>query len=157
MEPRIFKPAKHRAVLHNGRDRKPPSKFEDWWAKVYVHIVIHPAWRHLSASAKDVMLICYAKAGNAASKGIKDSEGRPKFTFAFSEAEKVLKMPSPTFSRTLSELQEKGFIGVSCYGGILLGKGRPAEYHLTDRWKEWEPPPRDTTNITKARGCRKKE
>lgn len=151
MAPQKYKEPKHKAVL------KSPTRFEDWWAKVYVVDVIHPAWQHLTASAKDVMLICTAKASNAASKGQKDDSGRPKFEFTFSEAKRLLQMPSPTFNRALSELLEKGFLGISRHGGILFGKGFPAQYHVTDKWKEWQPPPKNTNNIHKARAARKSQ
>jgi hypothetical protein len=144
-------------VLASGRSSKAPPRFEDWWAKIYVTDISHPAWRHLTASAKDVMLICTAKAGNAASKGLKDDAGRPKFEFTFSEGKRLLHMPSPTFNRALTELLEKGFLGISRHGGICVGKGIPAQYHVTDKWKEWQPPAKDTTNIHKARAARKKQ
>ena len=156
MEARNFKPAKHKATLPNGRDRKPPARFEDWWAKVYVADIIHPAWRSLTASAKDVMLFAIAKSGNAASKGIKNAIGCPMFEFTHSEAKRLLGMPSPTFDRAKRELMEKGFIGVTDPGGRLDGKGRPAKYHLTDKWKEWQATPRDNTNMYKARAARKR-
>lgn len=150
-----MKTAKHKATLANGRDRKPPTKFDDWWAKVYVSNVAHPAWRHLTASAKDVMIVITAKSSNAASKRVKDAAGRPKFKFTYSEAKQLLKMPTPTFSRAMNELKDKGFIKVSDPGGMLYGKGRPAEFLLSDKWKEWVPPPRNTNNIDKARAARK--
>ncbi len=155
MGPAHYKSAKHKAVLPNGRDRKAPLRFEDCWAKITVSMVIHPAWRHLSASAKDVLIICIIKAGNSAYHGNKDLSGRPVFSFVYSEAKQLLHMPDPTFKRVLRELEDKGHIAINKPGGILHGKGIPALYHLTDKWKEWVPPPVDLTNIGKARTARK--
>jgi len=155
MGPPNFKPAKCKAILPNGRDCTPPPRFEDWWAKIQVSDVAHPAWRHLSASAKDVIIVSIAKSSYAGSKGIKDAAGHPKFQFTFVEAKQLLKMTAPTFNRVMDELKNKGFIGVSDPGGILSGKGRPAKFYLSDKWKEWMPPPCDTKNIDKARAARK--
>lgn len=155
MSRRKFPEAKHKAVLANGRDSKKPPCFEDSWTKVHIRLLIHPAWRSLTASAKDVMIFFNVKSGNAARKGVKDHEGRPKIVFCYSEAKRMLKISDPTFRRVLVELENKGFIGVTAYGGISGGKGRAAEYHLSDRWEDWTPPPKDTKNIMKARDSRK--
>jgi hypothetical protein len=155
VKPHDLKPAKHKATLPNGRSRKAPPKFEEWWAKVYISLVAHPAWKYLSPSAKDVLIVSIAKANNAASKGIKNADGNPRFQFTYAEANKLLRMTSPTFNDAMDKLKQKGFIGVSDPGGILSGKGRPAQYYLSDRWKEWIPPKRDTKNIEKARAARK--
>ena len=149
------KQAKCKAVLPNGRARKTPTKFEDLWAKVHVHLVIHPAWRHLSSSAKDVLIVSIVKASYSASKGIKNNAGHPKFQFTYAEAENLLRMPSPTFNHAMDELKERGFIGVSDPGGTMNGKGRPAKYFLSDKWKEWKAPVKSTKNIDKARAARK--
>lgn len=151
----MLTPAKHKAVLANGRDRKPPITFEETWTKVQVSFVISPQWRNLTASAKDVLLICLVKNGNAARKSLKDKTGKPTFSFTYIEAKKLLNMPTPTFKRALSELQTAGFIGISSYGGILDGKGRAAKYHLSSDWKTWQPPIRDLSNMKKARASRK--
>jgi hypothetical protein len=65
-------------------------------------------------------------------------------------------MPSPTFNRSMNELKDKGFIEVSDPGGIFNGKGRPAQFYLSDIWKKWIPTPHNSINIDKARAARKK-
>jgi hypothetical protein len=150
-------PAKHKTMLKNGRSSKPPAKFEDWWAKVPISHVVHPAWRSLAPAAKDVMIVCIGKAGSAASKGIKDVKGRPKFNFVYKEAIRLLSISVPTFNHALDVLKERGFIGVSDPGGTLNGKGRPAQYFLKDSWKDWQPPPKKISNIEKFQKARRDE
>lgn len=141
-------------VLRNGRNRG--LRFDEMWAQVYVRLVKHPAWRSLSASAKDVYLIMVVKNSYAGKLGEKDSAGRPKFSFSYREAQVLLGMPSPTFCRALQELQAKGFICISEYGGILCGRGRAAKYIFTKAWEQWQPPKRNKVDMERVRAARAK-
>lgn len=149
--------AKQKVVLPNGRNRKHPTQFEDLWAKMVVHHIIHPAWRNLTTSAKDVYMLIMIKNSHAGWIGRKDGSGKPKVVFSYSEAKKLLNMPSPTFSRALKELQAKGFVGMTECGGIVAGRGKAAQYHLSGEWMNWQPPKRDNSNLTKARAALKKK
>ena len=80
----------------------------------------------------------------------------PIFEFTATEAEKTFKITRPTFNNSIKSLIEIGFVEVARHGGTLDGKGIPALYRLSDKWKEWKPPPRDNTNIMKARAARGK-
>jgi hypothetical protein len=151
----MYEQPKHKAVLKNGRDSKRPLSFEECWTKVPVQLVAHSAWRHLTASAKDVLLVFRIKSGIAAAKGIMNSSGLPEVDFTYAEAAKVLQMTSPTFTRVVRELQAKGFIALSQPGGILNGKGRPARYTLSNDWQDWQPTPASNANIYKARASRR--
>jgi hypothetical protein len=58
--------------------------------------------------------------------------------------------------RALVELQTKGFIDITQYGGILHGKGMAAIYHLSSKWESWQPPERKANDMKQARAARKK-
>ena len=142
-------------VLRNGRNGR--LRFEEMWAKVPVSLVIRPAWRGLSASAKDVYLIMIVKNGYAVKTGSKDPAGRPKFSFSYQEAQDLLGMPSPTFHRALQELQSKGFLCIAEYGGVLCGRGRAAKYIFSKAWEQWRPPKCNKIDMSKARAARAKK
>lgn len=148
--------AKHKAMLPNGRSAKGAPKFENWHCRFFPKDLSYPAWRSLSACAKDVALIMRAKNDHAGATGKKDAAGRPVFSFTATEAERVFHVPRPTFCKAVKALVEIGFVEIARHGGVLSGNGIPALYRLSDRWKEWKPPARDNTNITKARAARKK-
>ena len=150
------KSAKHSTMLPNGRSTKGVPKAENWFSKIYIsdHILV-PAWRHLSKSATDIAIICIAKQGRAAAYREKFG-GRPVFQFTVSEGTKLLSISRTTFCRAIQELIDKGFIELVCPGGILNGRGRAADYTLGKAWRTWQPPPRNISNITKARAARKK-
>jgi hypothetical protein len=148
---------KHKDMLPNGRSAKALPNFENWHCRIFPKDFTYPAWRALSSpTAKDVGQICRAKSDHAAHCGKKGEDGRPVFEFPATEAEKTFFIPRPTFSKAIKILIEIGFIEVARYGGTLDGKGIPALYRLSDRWKEWTPPPRDNSNIMKARAARGK-
>jgi hypothetical protein len=148
--------AKHESTLPNGRSAKAVPKAENWFAIIPIFdLLAIPAWRSLSKTATDMAIIIKAKHSKAAAFGEK-KDGRPCFKFTASEAERVLGISRPTCTRAFNELKEKGFIDVIDPGGILFGKGRPAIYSWSGRWREWITPPRDNTNILKARSMRKK-
>jgi len=151
-----MKTAKHKASLPNGRSSKGVPKFENWHGQIFPKDFTYPAWRHLSKTATDIANICSAKNGHAGAAGKKDDAGRPIFEFTATEAEKAFCISRPTFSKAIHSLIEIGFIEVARHGGTLDGKGIPAVYRLSNKWKEWTPPPRDNTNIMKARAARGK-
>lgn len=147
--------AKHKSTLPNGRSGKEVPKAENWFAKIHIYdLVAIPAWRSLTKTATDMAIIIKAKHSKAAAYNEK-RDGKPIFNFTVSEAERVLGISRPTCTRALDELKEKGFIEVIDPGGILNGKGRPAIFTWSSRWRSWEAPPRDNTNIIKARSMRK--
>jgi hypothetical protein len=150
-----YKPAKHATMLPNGRSAKGAPKAENWFSKIYIneHVLI-PAWRHLTKNATDILIICIAKQGRAA-KYKEKFGGRPVFQFTVSEGTKLLSISRTTFCRAIQELQAVGFIELVSPGGILNGRGRAADYTQGKAWRTWQPPPPDTSNITKARAARK--
>lgn len=148
---------KHKDTLPNGRNKKAMPTFENWHCRIFPKDFTYPAWRALKApAAKDVAQLCRAKSDHSAFCGKKDETGRPIFEFTATEAERVFKIPRPTFNSAIKSLTEICFIEVVRHGGTMDGKGIPALYRLSDKWKEWTPPPRDNTNILKARAARKK-
>jgi hypothetical protein len=116
----------------------------------------YPAWRYLSKTASDIANICRAKSDYAGARKRKGENGKPIFEFTATEAERTFLIPRPTFSNAIKSLIQIGFIEVARHGGTLDGKGISALYRLSEKWKEWTPPPRDNTNILKARAARGK-
>jgi len=145
---------KGKDLLPNGRNAKELPKFENWHCRIFPKDMTYPSWRHLSKTATDVANVCRAKSDLAAACGKKGANGRPVFEFTATEAQKVFSIPRPTFSCAIKSLIGIGFIEVVRYGGTLDGKGIAALYRLSGKWKEWTPPPRDNTNILKARAAR---
>lgn len=151
-----YKMAKCKQVLPNGRDAKGVSKFENWFSKIYINEhVTSPAWRGLTKTATDILIICIAKQGRAAAYSQKFG-GRPVFNFTVSEGGKILSVSRTTFCRAVKELVSVGFLEIVCPGGILDGRGRASDYTIGKTWQTWQPPPHDTRNIMKARAKRKK-
>ncbi|MDK9719114.1 MAG: hypothetical protein OEL57_14610 [Trichlorobacter sp.] len=152
-----YKPAKHATMLPNGRSATGATKAENWFSKIkiYDHVLI-PAWRHLTKNATDILIICIAKQGRAAAYQEKFG-GRPVFQFTVSEGTKLLSISRTTFCRAIKELHDVGFIELVCPGGILNGRGCAADYSISKAWRTWQPPPPDTSNITKARAARKRK
>ena len=152
-----YKPAKHSTMLPNGRSAKGMPKLENWFAKIVIfdHIV-HPAWRGLTKTATDIMIICIAKQGRAAAYKEKFG-GRPVFQFTVTEGTKLLSISRTTFTRAIHELIDTGFVELVSPGGILDGRGRAADYTLSKIWRTWQPPSRNMSNITKARAARQKK
>ncbi len=142
--------------LANGRDRKSLPDFHNWHCRIFPKDVSYPAWKALSKTATDLANICRAKHDHAAHCGRKDQSGYPVFQFPASEAEKIFTIPRPTFSASMKKLIEYGFIEIARHGGTLDGKGIPALYRWVERWRSWTPPPRDNSNIMKARAARGK-
>ena len=136
------------------KKKNPPNKL-NWYAKIFIfEMVSHPAYRHLSKSATDVLTVAIAKSDAAAAT--KDRKpGRPVFACTYSEADRVLNMPAETFKTAWRKLEEVGFISVNRPGGTQDGDGIPTLYQLDDRWKKWTPPARDNTNIMKALAAKK--
>lgn len=148
---------KHKLTLPNGRSAGGVPKAKNWFAQIPIaDLLVFSAWRSLSKTATDMAIIIKAKHSKAAAYNEK-KDGRPIFNFTASEAERVLGISRPTCTRAFNELKEKGFIEVIDPGGILFGKGRPAIYTWSGRWRSWEAPPRNNTNIIKARSMRKKQ
>lgn len=147
---------KHNDTLANGRNKKGAPKFDNWHCRIFPKDFTYPAWRHISKTATDVANICRAKNSHAGATGRKDESGKPIFEFTATEAEKVFNITRPTFSSSIRSLIEIGFIEVARHGGTMDGKGISALYRLTEKWKEWMPPPRDNSNILKARAARQK-
>jgi len=152
----VARERKRNETLANGRSKKGVPKFENWFFKIYPKDLTYPAWRCLSKTASDVAHICRAKNEHAAASGKKGENGKPVFEFTATEAEKVFFITRPTFNNAIHRLIELGFIEVVRHGGTLDGKGIAALYQLSEKWKEWKPPPRDNTNIMKARAARGK-
>lgn len=148
--------AKCNATLPNGRSSKAPPKFENWHCRIFPKDFTFPAWRHLSKTATDVANISRAKNDHSGAMGRKDEQGRPLFEFTATEAEKAFNITRPTFQNAMKALIDVGFLEIARHGGILGGKGIPALYRLSNRWRSWTPPPRDNSNILKARAARKK-
>jgi len=148
--------SKHESMLANGRSKKAAPKFENWHCRIFPKDMTYPAWRYLSKTACDIAHICRAKNDHAGACGKKDESKRPIFEFTASEAEKFFHITRPTFTKAIKSLIEVCFIEVARHGGTLDGKGIPSLYRLSDKWREWTPPPRDNTNILKARASRKK-
>jgi hypothetical protein len=144
-----------KAKLQNGRDKKPLPSFENWHCRIFPKDMTYSSWKYLSKSSTDIANICRAKNDHAGAKNGKEN-GRPVFSFTANEAERDFKFTRPTFSASMKQLLEIGFLKVIHPGGILDGKGIPARYQLIEEWKHWEPPARDNSNITKARSLRKK-
>jgi len=151
-----YKLAKHAAMRPDGRSSKGVPKLENWFAQVFIadHVLV-PAWRSLTKTATDVVIICIAKQGRAG-KYKEKFGGRPVFQFTVSEGTKLLSISRTTFTRAIHELIDTGFIELVCPGGILNGRGCAADYTLGKAWRTWQPPPRNISNITKARAARKK-
>lgn len=148
--------AKHSSMLPNGRSTKGVPKAENWFSKIYIsdHVLV-PAWRSLTKTATDILIICIAKQGRAAAYNQKFG-GRPVFQFTVTEGTKLLSISRTTFCRAVQELIDVGFLILVCPGGILNGRGCAADYTLGKAWRTWQPPPRNINNITKARAARKK-
>lgn len=142
-------------TLPNGRTRKGVPKFENWFCRIYPQDLTYPVWRHLTGTACSVYFISRAKSDRAAALNEKDSTGHPVFEFTATEAEKTFHIPRPTFSSAMKTLSDFGFVEVVRHGGTMDGKGIPTLYRLADSWKSWTPPPRDNSNIIKARAARK--
>ena len=152
-----YKTSKHAAMRPDGRSTKGTPKLENWFAQIYIsnHVLV-PAWRHLSKTATDLAIICIAKQGRAAAYKEKFG-GRPIFQFTVSEGTRLLSVSRTTFTRAVRELIELGFIELVTPGGIVGGRGRAADYTLSKAWRTWQPPPRKTINIMKARAARQKK
>ena len=149
--------SKHSAMLPNGRSTKGVPKLENWFAKIVIHdLVIHPAWRSLTKTATDILIICIAKQGRAAAYNQKFG-GRPVFQFTVTEGTKLLAISRTTFCRAVQELIDVGFLVLVCPGGILNGRGRAADYTIGKAWRTWQSPTPDTSNIAKARAARRKK
>ncbi|MBW4056707.1 MAG: hypothetical protein HIU83_15165 [Proteobacteria bacterium] len=142
---------KQKAVLPNGRNRKSMPSFDQWHCQIFPKDITFPAWKYLTKTATDVANICRAKRDYSAAKNRKDASGIPIFDFSFGEAEKAFGMTRPTFSSAVKLLLKIGFIEYSCPGGIRNGVGVKAVYRLSDKWRTWEPPTRDNSNIDHAR------
>lgn len=152
-----YKPAKHATMMSNGRSTKGVPKLENWFAQVYIaDHVLSPAWRSLTKTATDILIVCLAKQGRAA-KYKEKFGGRPVFQFTVSEGTKLLSISRTTFCRAIQELQAVGFIELVCPGGILNGRGRAADYTQGKAWRTCQPPPRNMSNIAKARAARKRQ
>lgn len=152
-----YKPAKHSAMRSDGRSSKSVPKAENWFAKIVIHgMVTHAAWRSLSKTATDILIVCIAKQGRAAAYKEKFG-GKPVFQFTVSEGTKMLSISRTTFTRAMHELTDIGFIELVSPGGILNGRGRAADYTLGKVWRDWQPPPRNMNNIAKARAARQKK
>lgn len=152
-----YKLAKHSAMLPNGRSTKGAPKAENWFAKIVIlDHVVHPAWRGLTKTATDIMIICIGKQ-NRAGYYMQKFGGRPVFQFTVSEGTSLLSISRTTFCRAIQELIRVGFIEVVSPGGILNGRGRAADYTIGKAWRTWQSPPPDTRNIAKARAARKKK
>jgi len=151
-----YKPAKHSTMRPDGRSSKGVPKADNWFSKIYIneHVLL-PAWRHLTKNATDILIICIAKQGRAAAYNHK-FEGRPVFQFTVTEGTKLLSISRTTFCRAIHELIDTGFVELVCPGGILNGRGCAADYTLGKAWRTWQPPPRNMSNIAKARAARKK-
>lgn len=149
--------AKHSTMRADGRSIKGVPKLENWFAQVYIadHI-LSPAWRSLTKTATDILIVCLAKQGRAA-KYKEKFGGRPVFQFTVTEGTKLLSISRTTFTRAIHELIDTGFVELVCPGGILNGRGRAADYTLGKAWRIWQPPPRNMSNITKARAARQKK
>jgi DNA-binding transcriptional ArsR family regulator len=147
---------KHKDTLPNGRNQNGAPKFENWHCRIFPKDMAYPAWRYLSKTASDIANICRAKNDYAGACKRKGENGKPIFEFTATEAERTFLIPRPTFSHAIKSLIEIGFIEVARHGGTLDGKGISALYRLSEKWKEWTPPPRDNTNILKARAARGK-
>jgi hypothetical protein len=128
-----------KGVLANGRSEKGAPKYENWFAKFYPIEVSFPAWKALTKTGTDIVLICRAKSANAPSDAKAKGKGNPVFQFSFAEACKAFKVSRPTFEKTLRQVIALGFLDRVSSGGILDGKGVMANYRLSDRWKVWEP------------------
>ena len=59
------------------------------------------------------------------------------FNFSYGEAEK-LGFARETFSRSVKDLQEKGFIVKVCSGGLRGDSKSYSKYRLNDEWKDEE-------------------
>lgn len=148
---------KQKDALPNGRNKRTIPKFENWHCRIFPKDFTYPAWRAItSPTAKDVALICRAKSDHSAFCGRKDEKGRPIFEFTATEAETVFSITRPTFDSAIHAILEIGFIEVVRHGGIMCGKGIATLYRLSEKWKSFAPPPRDNSNILKARAARKK-
>lgn len=150
---RPIKPVK--GMLANGRNKKSMPSIENWFAPILPIDTACPAWRALTKTATDVAIICKAKSGRAAKMNEKDKTGMPMFAFTVSEAETVFKLTRPTFTKAIHLLLKIGFIEQIRSGGMVNGNGIKALYRLSDKWKSWDPPPKDNANIFKARLARK--
>ena len=147
--------AKHKLTFPNGRSAKVVPKAKNWFAQIPIFdLLAFPAWRSLTKTATDMAIIIQAKHSKAIAYNEK-RDGRPVFKFTASEAVLVLGISRPTCTKAFKELKDKGFIDIIDAGGILFGKGRPAIYTWTGRWRSWEAPLRDNSNILKARSMRK--
>lgn len=152
-----YKPAKHSAMLPNGRSAKRVAKLENWFAQVFiVDHVLSLAWRGLTKTATDILIVCLAKHGRAA-KYKEKFGGRPVFQFTVTEGTTLLSISRTTFTRAIHELIDAGFVELVCPGGILNGRGCAADYTLGKAWRTWQPPPHNLSNIAKARAARKKK
>ncbi len=149
--------AKHSIMLPNGRSAKGTPKLENWFAQVFIaDHVLSPAWRSLTKTATDILIVCIAKQGRAA-KYKEKFGGRPVFQFTVSEGTTLLSISRTTFCRAVQELIDVGFLELVCPGGILNGRGRAADYTIGKAWRTWQSPPPDTRNIAKARAARRKK
>lgn len=144
-----------KGMLANGRNKKSMPSIDEWFAQVKPLEIARPEWKALSKTATDVYIICKAKAGRAAKRREKDKEGQPKFAFTVSEAKSIFTLPPPTFTKAIKRLLEIGFIERIRSGGIVNGNGITAEYRLSEKWKSWQPPPENNSNMDKARAARK--
>jgi len=147
---------KNKCVLPNGRNGKSLPDAGKWFAQILpLRHITHPAWKALSKSATDVVIICIAKASSAAHMNRKGKDGVPIFNFTVSEGESIFKMPRPTFTKAIGLAIEIGFIECIKQGGITDGAGIMAVYRLSEKWKSYQAPVRDNTNINKARLAKK--
>jgi hypothetical protein len=150
-----FKAAKCKVMLPNGRDAKAVPKAENWFSKIMIYDhVISPAWRGLSKTATDILIISIAKQGRAGAFAQKFG-GRPVFCFTVSEGVKLLSVSRTTFCRAIKELVTVGFLDIVCPGGIIDGRGRSSDYTLGKGWQTWQSPIKDNRNILKARSMRR--
>jgi hypothetical protein len=152
----VARERKNNDTLPNGRNKKGAPKFENWHCRIFPKDMTYPAWRYFTKTASDIANICRAKNDHAVACKRKDENGNPVFEFTATEAEKTFLISRPTFSKAVKSLIKFGFIEVVRHGGTLDGKGIPTLYRLSNKWREWTPPPRDNTNIMKARAARGK-
>jgi hypothetical protein len=139
----------------NGRSSKCIPSFDKWFCQIFPKDITYPAWKYLSKTATDVANICRAKSNRAAHSNEKDSTGRPVFSFTVSEADTIFRIPAPTFTDAIKRVIEVGFMECSRPGGLVNGASAPALYRLSDKWKTWNPPKKDYSNMEKARASRK--
>ncbi|MFA7405308.1 MAG: hypothetical protein WC007_15040 [Pelobacteraceae bacterium] len=123
-----------------------------WFAQIKPYELRTDAWRSLSKTASDIVIICRAKDGRERHDKTRKSTGVITFTFPVNEAETQFRITRPTFIAGMKQVIERGFIEKVRSGNY--GSNTPALYRLSDKWESWQQPERDNTNIIKARSMR---